>query len=333
VSIDLNALAAELANQLAAAPTPTRDADAGTPRASGELAVIPPAPRGVRFTTGDVRLGDFLDHTLLRPEATRRDLERLCTEARERKLASVCVNPIWVPVVSELLSGSGVAPTTVVGFPLGATATDVKVAETTLAVRQGATEVDMVVSLGALRAGEWDEVEREVAAVVAAATPGGALVKVILESALLAPMQLMQACIAVRDGGADYVKTSTGFHAAGGATPDAVALMRLAVGDSMGVKASGGIRDASTAFAMIAAGATRLGTSAGVELADARGPGPRTLASLLRLGPQGSAGVQGASDPRSRRPAAPTPADLPAAELTGLGAPGVVADHHPPTGA
>lgn len=285
MTIDLNALAAELANQLAATPTPARDADAGHTRPSGELPGAPPAPRGVRFTAGDVRLGDFLDHTLLRPEATRREVERLCTEARERRLASVCVNPIWIPAVAELLRGSGVSPTTVVGFPFGATPTEVKVVETTLAVQQGATEVDVVLSLGALRNGEWDEVEREVAAVVGAAAPGGALVKVIVESSLLPPMQLVQACLAVRDGGADYVKTSTGFHPSGGASLEAVALMRLAVGDSMGVKASGGIRDATAAFALLAAGATRLGTSSSVELAEARGPGPRTLASLLRLAP------------------------------------------------
>lgn len=282
MSIDLNALAAELASQLASAPAPERGSDASNAAPPGEPPGQPITPRGVRFTSGEVRLGDFLDHTLLRPDATRLEIERLCAEAREHRLAAVCVNPVWVPTVSALLGGSGVAPSTVIGFPFGATPTEVKVAEASLAIRQGATELDVVVPLGALRAGEWDEVERDVAAVVAVAREGGTLVKVILESALLAPMQLVQGCLVARDGGADYVKTSTGFHAAGGARPETVSLMRLAVGDSLGVKASGGIRDAATALAMLAAGATRLGTSAGVALAEVRGPGPRSLSGLLR---------------------------------------------------
>ena len=277
MSIDLNALAAQLASQLAATPVPPREADPARP--SGENPAIPEPPRGVRYSDGDVRLGDVLDHTLLRPDATLRDIERLCAEAREQRLYAVCVNSIWVPDAARLLRGSTVALATVIGFPFGATPSAIKAAETALAVQQGAREVDVVVPLGALRAARWDEVEADVAAVVEAA--GDALVKVILESALLTPMELVKACAVARDGGADYVKTSTGFHAAGGASPETVALMRLAVGDSMGVKASGGVRDGAAALAMLAAGATRIGTSAGVAIADVRGPGPRRLSQLV----------------------------------------------------
>ncbi len=277
MSIDLNALAAQLASQLASTPVPPREGGEG-PRASAAQPLLP-APRGVRFTVGDVRLGDVLDHTLLRPDATLRDIERLCAEARDHRLASVCVNSIWVADAVRLLRGSRVAVASVIGFPSGAVTSEVKAAEAALAVRQGATELDLVVPLGALLAGLWNQVERDVAAVVAAA--GGALVKAIVESALLTPMALVKACLTVREGGADYVKTSTGFHASGGATPETVALMRLALGDSMGVKASGGIRDGATALAMLAAGATRIGTSAGVALADVIGAGPRRLTDLV----------------------------------------------------
>lgn len=278
MSIDLNALAAQLASQLAAAPLPPREGQEGA-KAPGEPPVLAAPPRGVRYTDGDVRLGDFLDHTLLRPDATMADIDRLCGEARDHRLASVCVNSVWVADAARLLRGSSVTLVSVIGFPSGAVPSAVKAAEAALAVQHGAREVDVVVPLGALRGGLWDDVERDVAAVVEAA--GGALVKAIVESALLTPMALVKACMTVRDGGAHYVKTSTGFHSAGGATPETVALMRLAVGDSMGVKASGGIRDGATALAMLAAGATRLGTSAGAAMAEVRGPGPRRLAGLI----------------------------------------------------
>ena len=278
MSIDLNALAAQLAEELATTPYPAGAA----PEAAGETAAGQPAaaPAGVTFTTGAVRIAEVVDHTLLRPDATLPEIERLCGEAREHGFAAVCVNPVWVPDCVRLLRGSSVQVATVIGFPFGATASIIKAAEATLAVSHGAQELDAVVPLGALRAGHWDEVERDVAEVVGAA--GDALVKVVLETALLSPMALVRACQVVRDAGAHYVKTSTGFHAAGGATPETVALMRLAVGDALGVKASGGIRDGETALAMIAAGATRIGTTAGVSFADVRGPGVRSLADLVR---------------------------------------------------
>ncbi len=277
MSIDLNALAAQLASQLAAAPVPMRQGGEA-PRASAAPQPLPP-PRGVRFTAGEVRLGDVLDHTLLRPDATIADIERLCAEARDHRLASVCVNSVWVADAVRLLRGSKVAVASVIGFPSGAVPAEIKAAEAALAVKRGATELDLVVPLGALRAGLWDDVERDVAEVVAAAD--GALVKAIVESAILTPMALVKACLTVREGGADYVKTSTGFHSAGGATPETVALMRLALGDSMGVKASGGIRDGAAALAMLAAGATRIGTSAGAAIAEVTGPGPRRLSDLV----------------------------------------------------
>lgn len=302
MSIDLNALAAQLASQLASAPVPPREVMEGG-RAPGEPPMPSAPPRGVVFTQGEVRLGDFLDHTLLRPDATLADIEQLCAEAREHRLGAVCVNSVWVAEAAGLLRGSQVTLASVVGFPLGAVPSTVKAAEAALAVEQGAREVDVVVPLGALRAGRWDEVERDVAAVVAAA--GGAVVKAIVESALLSPMALVKACLAVRDGGAHYVKTSTGFHSAGGATAETVAIMRMAVGDSMGVKASGGIRDGATALAMLAAGATRLGTSAGVAMAEVRGAGPRRLAELI-------AEPRAASHARSQAPVASPAAPEPA---------------------
>ena len=264
-------------SQLASGPYPGREAGLDTP--SRPPAVPAPPPRGVRWAEGEARVGDVVDHTLLRPDATLADVERLCLEAVEHRLAAVCVNPAWVPECARLLRGSRVQLATVVGFPFGAGQREVKAAEAGLAVRQGAHELDVVASLGALRSGEWSVVERELRDVVRAAED--ALVKVVLESALLTPMELVSACLLARDAGAHYVKTSTGFHAAGGATVEAVALMRLAVGDALGVKASGGVRDGATALAMLAAGATRIGTSAGAAMADVLGPGPRPLSALL----------------------------------------------------
>ncbi|HEY0972038.1 MAG TPA: deoxyribose-phosphate aldolase [Gemmatimonadales bacterium] len=291
MGIDLNALAAQLADQLATSSYDTREGDAASRRAPEEplLAPVVEPPRGVRFCATDARVGDYVDHTLLRPDATRAEVERLCGEALEHRFAAVCVNPAWVAGSARLVAGSRVQVATVIGFPLGANASPMKAAEAALAVRQGAHELDMVVALGPLRAGEWGEVERDIETVVKAAE--GALVKVIIESALLAPLEIVRACHAARDAGADYVKTSTGFHAAGGASAAAVALMRMAVGDTMGVKASGGIRDGAAAFAMFAAGATRIGTSAGVSMADERGPGPRPIGELLGGVPASAAAV------------------------------------------
>lgn len=213
-------------------------------------------------------LGDaiapLIDHTLLKPEASERQVRDLCAEAREFGFASVCINPYWVPLVSELLRGSAVRTCTVVGFPLGASMTATKSSETRLAVEQGATEIDMVINLGALRSGDDTTVRQDIAAVVQAAHPR-ALVKVILETALLEDDEIVRACSLARDAGAEFVKTSTGFGP-GGATAHDVALMRRTVGLQMGVKASGGIGTRAAAAEMIAAGATRIGASAGVRI-------------------------------------------------------------------
>ena len=238
-------------------------------------------PRGVTYVREDARLATFIDHTLLKPDATRSDIERLCREAAECRFAAVCVNPMWVALCSELLAGSNVKVATVVGFPLGASEPESKAAEAARAMEQGADELDMVTAIGSMKSGDWRHVARDIHAVVCAVP--GRLVKVIIESALLTPAGIVRACSVARDVGAHYVKTSTGFNPAGGATPEAVALMRLAVGDALGVKASGGIRDCDTAFRMIAAGATRIGTSSGVAMAGCVGRGPMSLADLLAV--------------------------------------------------
>ncbi len=240
---------------------------------------VPDLPRGVVFRAEAGRLGDWIDHTLLRAEATASDIDRLCAEAATHRLAAVCVNPQWVARCREALDRTGVAVATVVGFPLGASATAAKAAEAADAVDHGADELDMVVSIGAIRDADWQYVEHDIHEVVEAAS--GALMKVIVESAVLTPTEIVRTCRAARDAGAHYVKTSTGMHAAGGATTAAVALMRLAVGDAMGVKASGGIRDCTAAFALIESGATRIGTSNGVALADCVGPAPKPVCELF----------------------------------------------------
>jgi deoxyribose-phosphate aldolase len=207
------------------------------------------------------RLGSVVDHTLLRAEATAVEIDRLCAEAVSYHMFAVCVNPLWVERCRAALRGSGVKVVSVVDFPLGASTRRAKVAE---AESVGADEVDMVVSLGALKSGDWARVEGDIRAVVGTGVP----VKVIVESAALTDDELVRVCRAAVDAGAAYVKTSTGFHPAGGATTATVALMRRTVGERVGVKASGGIRDAATAVAMIEAGATRIGTSAGTVMAE-----------------------------------------------------------------
>jgi deoxyribose-phosphate aldolase len=234
-----------------------------------------------RPEAGPRRVADFVDHTLLKAEATRGDITKLCGEAREHRFAAVCVNPAWVELCARELAGSGVAVASVCGFPLGATTPSAKAAEAGEVVGQGAAEVDMVAAIGHIKGGEWSYVEDDIRGVVAAAAAGGALVKVIIESAVLAPEDIVKASVVAKLAGAHFVKTSTGFHAAGGATVDAVRLMRLAVGDDLGVKASGGVRDCTTALAMIGAGASRIGTSSGVAFVDCLGPAPLSLAELL----------------------------------------------------
>lgn len=214
-------------------------------------------------------LGDaiapLIDHTLLKPAATAEQIRQLCAEAREFGFASVCVNPTWVELASSELRDSGVRTCTVVGFPLGATFPEAKAAETRMAIDRGASEIDMVLNVGALKSGLDAEVECDIAAVVREAHPD-AIVKVILETGLLDEEEIVRACRLSRRAGADFVKTSTGFGP-GGATVEHVGLMRRTVGRAMGVKASGGIGSRKDAAQMIAAGATRLGASAGVRIA------------------------------------------------------------------
>jgi deoxyribose-phosphate aldolase len=212
---------------------------------------------------GDV--ASMIDHTLLRPDATRADIEALCREAAEYTFASVCVNPTWVALCAALLPGSGVKVCSVVGFPLGATTADTKQYETRRAIFDGAREIDMVINVGALKSGELRLVERDIEAVTVPCREAGALSKVIIEAALLTDDEKVTACTLAKAAGADYVKTSTGFGP-GGATAADVMLMRRVVGEEMGVKAAGGVRDLEGLKAMVAAGATRVGASAGVRI-------------------------------------------------------------------
>lgn len=212
-------------------------------------------------TQGDV--ARRIDHTLLKPEATRADLVKLCEEARKHKFASVCVNTTWVPLCVELLKGSGVMTICVVGFPLGAATTRAKQAETREAIANGAAEIDMVINIGLLKSGEHDKVFDDIRGVVEAAS--GRPVKVILETHMLSREEKIAACAISKAAGAAFVKTSTGFSG-GGATVDDIKLMRAVVGPDMGVKASGGVRTADDARKMIAAGADRLGASASVAI-------------------------------------------------------------------
>ena len=208
----------------------------------------------------------FVDHTLLKPEASEADIRKLCEEAAQYGFASVCVNPSWVRAASCHLRGSGVPVCTVIGFPLGANVADVKAYEARRAILDGAREVDMVLNIGALKSGDDCAAEQDIRSVVEAAHEFGVLVKVIIEAALLTDDEKVRACLAAKRAGADFVKTSTGF-AKGGATVADVALMRQTVGSGMGVKASGGVKGISDARAMLEAGATRIGASVGVKIA------------------------------------------------------------------
>jgi deoxyribose-phosphate aldolase len=220
----------------------------------------------------------MIDHTLLKPDATRTDIEQLCREAADHRFATVCVNPTWVAACAGLLRGSGVGVTSVVGFPLGATTPDVKHYETRRAIFDGAREIDMVVNVGALKSGDLRLVERDIEAVTGPCREACALSKVIIEAALLSEDEKVTACTLAKAAGADYVKTSTGFGP-GGATVADVALMRRVVGEQMGVKAAGGVRDLEGLRAMVAAGATRVGASAGVRIVqESRGQQPAAAA-------------------------------------------------------
>jgi deoxyribose-phosphate aldolase len=216
----------------------------------------------------------MIDHTLLKPDATRKDIEALCREAAEYGFASVCVNPTWVATCAQLLEGTSVIVCSVVGFPLGATTPDTKHYETRRAIFDGAGEIDMVINVGALKSGDLRLVERDIEAVTVSCHEFGALSKVIIEAALLTDDEKVTACTLAKAAAADFVKTSTGFGP-GGATAADVALMRRVVGDEMGVKAAGGVRDLEGLKAMVAAGATRIGASAGVRIVqESRGERP-----------------------------------------------------------
>lgn len=208
-------------------------------------------------------IASMIDHTLLKPEATPAQVERLCAEAAEYHFASVCVNPVYIPLAARLLKGTGVKICCVVGFPLGAIAPEQKAAEAASCAAMGAEELDMVIHVGAAKAGDWALVQRDIEGVVKAAA--GHTVKVIIETCLLTDEEKVKACEAAKAAGAHFVKTSTGFST-GGATTHDIALMRKTVGPEMGVKASGGIRDYETAMAMIEAGANRIGASAGIAI-------------------------------------------------------------------
>lgn len=228
---------------------------AGAERLTSTLGVIPE----------DKSLAGMIDHTLLKPDATADKIAQLCFEAKKYHFASVCINPTNVKLCAELLRGSDVKVCTVIGFPLGATSTDVKVFETKDAIQNGATEIDMVINIGALKAGDNELVAHDIREVVRAAHASDALVKVIIETALLTDEEKIIACLLAKEAGADYVKTSTGFSS-GGATVHDVALMRRTVGPNLGVKAAGGIHSHEEAEQLVAAGATRLGASAGIKI-------------------------------------------------------------------
>ena len=211
-----------------------------------------------------MELNRMMDHTILKADATEQDVLQVIEEAKEYHFYSVCINPTWVKLAAEKLAGEPVAVCTVIGFPLGANTSEVKAYETTDAINNGADEVDMVINVGALKSAQYKKVQHDIEAVVAVAKDR-ALVKVIIETALLTKEEIVKACELAQAAGADFVKTSTGFSTSGAAAAD-VKLMRETVGPSMGVKASGGIHSAQEAMAMIEAGANRLGTSASVAI-------------------------------------------------------------------
>jgi deoxyribose-phosphate aldolase len=229
--------------------------NAGADRIASTLGVAPQ----------DQSVAPMIDHTILKPEATHDQIAQLCYEARKYQFASVCINPTNVKLCADLLEGSDVEVCTVVGFPLGATPTEVKVFEAQQAIHDGATEVDMVINVGALKSRDYELVEQDIAAIARVCHANNAILKVIIEAALLTDEEKVIACQLSKVAEADFVKTSTGFGP-GGATPEDVALMRRVVGPTIGVKAAGGIRTREDAEKMIAAGANRIGASASVKI-------------------------------------------------------------------
>ena len=247
-------------------PTHHRD-DIERVLAAASSYVVPERPR---FSPAE--LAGLIDHTLLRPDATISDVERLCAEATLHRFASVCVNPVFILLCRSLTAGSHLPLCTVAGFPLGAVATGTKAAEAEQGISDGAAEIDMVMNIGLLRSGQYRFVSDDIRAVTSVVQNHRKLCKVILETALLTDADKIRACLLARAAGADFVKTSTGF-ASGGATVDDVTLLRIVVGTGMGVKASGGIRTYEDAISMIAAGANRIGTSSGVSIVTREGKG------------------------------------------------------------
>lgn len=274
IGIDLGRLVAIIAEEVAAyraAPSAARcachgwAADCCPTRVQG-VVDAGAARLGVHGASGGGgAIARLIDHTLLKPDATATDIETLCAEAAQHRFATVCINPTWVALAAQRLRGTGVGVCTVVGFPLGATTTDVKAYETRRVIADGAAEVDMVVNVGALKSGDLRLVEQDIEAVASACRTCGVTSKVIIEAALLTDDEKVTACTLAKAAGADFVKTSTGFGP-GGATVADVALMRRVVGSDMGVKAAGGVRDLEQMQAMVAAGASRVGASAGVRI-------------------------------------------------------------------
>ncbi len=244
---------------------------------------------GLHAADGGARdVAGYIDHTLLKPDATAADIDKLCGEAAEWKFATVCINPTWVARAAQQLRGTGVAVCSVVSFPLGATTPDAKQFEARRAIFDGASEIDMVINVGALKSGDVRLVSEDIRGVVQACHGGSATSKVIIETALLTDEEKVTACTLAKAAGADFVKTSTGFGP-GGATAADVALMRRIVGDEMGVKASGGVKDLEQMKAMVAAGATRIGASAGVRIVRESRGDPTTAVSPRTAGAKPSA--------------------------------------------
>jgi deoxyribose-phosphate aldolase len=235
------------------------------PRQIGGVLAAGATRLGLHAAGGGGEVATLIDHTLLKPDATARDIEQLCREAAEFRFATVCVNPTWVAFCARLLRGSGVGVCSVVGFPLGATTPDVKQYETRRAIFDGAAEIDMVINVGALKSGDLRLVEQDIEAVTAPCRQSSVISKVIIEAALLTDEEKVTASTLTKAAGADFVKTSTGFGP-GGATVADVMLMRRVVGETVGVKAAGGVRDLEQMKAMVAAGASRVGASAGVRI-------------------------------------------------------------------
>jgi deoxyribose-phosphate aldolase len=276
----VDVIAAEVVRQVRPSLTPGRSTsmphDAGPSSTSAKEDACEGCPRNpappaavslaaIRLSPDVRALAGLMDHTLLRPEATRVQIEEVCDEALQMGFAAVCVNPAWVPVVAEKLRGSKVRVATVAGFPFGATSTAAKRAEAQAAILEGAQEVDMVMNIGAMRSGQLDRVEADIQGVAEVCRASGTLLKVIIENGYLSGQEKVSACQIAQRAGAEFVKTSTGFGPSGAAEAD-VRLMRQTVGPDMGVKAAGGIRTLHAALRMLQAGATRLGTSASLSI-------------------------------------------------------------------